>query len=347
MAKLGPRLDSLSPTEPLQPSLCSCPPGKLCLQVKLFPSGLNPLGHKSLEFFCFELSGPTEPLGRVAEPGGEFLGPHGLQASAALVCFRGRGGGGGGAVLAFCPLSSLSPPPRGPHLHALSPSKGHLSPAVPAQVHPTPVQAKNTWKTPQGSGWNGSRGRGGGGAGGPGPPRQPTPASNSVPHIPAEHNPLGREAGRRGWVSSLRCPDPAASSPQAAGPEGPFCLDSRLQAEAAPGPSPSLRGTQKPSTAASPEGGESGLEPEQEGSQMGMSRPQGRLPPKSQETTHPSSPSWAHWNHGFSSPNAKPFSKERFFGLSPSLRLIMKALLTGQCQQTLSLWGAGICARAR
>ena len=79
---------------------------------------------------------------------------------------------------------------------------------------------------------------------------------------------------------------------------------------------------------------------------MQKSRPERPLPPKSQETTHPSSPLWANWNHGFSNPKANPFSKERAFGVCPSLCLIMKAVLT-QAVPTDPLWGASICACAR
>lgn len=137
----------------------------------------------------------------------------------------------------------------------ISPPKGHFSPVVPAQVHATPVQAKNTWKTPQGSGWKGRRGRAG---------EEPV-AGPSSPHLlpilcPAflrSSSPLGREGGRKErLLPSLPFPNLTASSPQAAGARGPCCLGSGVQGQAAPGSlSPLLMGTQKLGISASPENG--------------------------------------------------------------------------------------------
>lgn len=136
-----------------------------------------------------------------------------------------------------------------------SPPKVHFSQVVPAQVHATPVQAKNTWKTPQGSGWKGRK-EGRGRSRWSVAPEAHTCFQFCAPHSCGAA--AGREGGRKErLVPSLPCPDQTASSPRAAGARGPCCLDSGLQGQAAPGSvSPLLTGAQKPGISASPENGE-------------------------------------------------------------------------------------------
>lgn len=66
----------------------------------------------------------------------------------------------------------------------------------------------------------------------------------------------------------------------------------------------------------------------EEGTQVGRARLERPLPSKPQETDHPSSCSWANWNHRLSNPKANPFPKERTFGIRPRLCMIIRSVLT-------------------
>lgn len=216
----------------------------------LFLSDLNPIKTHKVGFFCLEFAGPTELVGVVAQQGAS--GP--ISASP-LPHLAGAGG------LVFWPLAP-SPPlshSRCPHLNALSPPKGHFTSKgalLPSSPSPSPrdsCPSQEHMENSPGQWLERQERKGGGGAGGR--PQQPTPASNSVPGIPAEQ--LGREGGRKErLLPSLPFPNLTASSPQAAGARGPCCLGSGVQGQAAPGSlSPLLMGTQKPGISASPENG--------------------------------------------------------------------------------------------
>lgn len=156
----------------------------------LFLSDLNPIKTHKVGFFCLEFAGPTELVGVVAQQGAS--GP--ISASP-LPHLAGAGG------LVFWPLAP-SPPlshSRCPHLNALSPPKGHFTSKgalLPSSPSPSPrdsCPSQEHMENSPGQWLERQERKGGGGAGGR--PQQPTPASNSVPGIPAEQQPA-REGGR-------------------------------------------------------------------------------------------------------------------------------------------------------
>lgn len=95
---------------------------------------------------------PHRAFGGGGRAGWDIIRACGHQAPAALDL----------GALAFRPPPPSLQTPEPPSQCPLG-SEGSLLPSSPSPSPPTPVQAKNTWKSPQGSGWNGRRGRARGG----------------------------------------------------------------------------------------------------------------------------------------------------------------------------------------
>lgn len=159
-------------------------------------------------------------------------------------------------VLASWPPSLSSSNPRGPpHLHILSSLKGHPHPCQQSQPESSPLVCKpgTHGKLPRavlerqerkgGRRWVVRAGS---------PHLLPIP----VPGIPAERQSAPRPEGKAGSRRRLPCSDLTASLPQAAGPQGPFCMGSGFQGSGwAWVLSPLLMGTQKLGTSESPGNG--------------------------------------------------------------------------------------------
>ncbi|KAF0885976.1 LOXL1 oxidase, partial [Crocuta crocuta] len=120
-----------------------------------------------------------------------------------------------------CPLPTH---PRGPpHLHILSSLKGHPHPRQQSQPESSPLVSKprTHGKLPRAVLERQERKGGRRWVVRPGSPHLlPIP----VPGIPAERQSAPRPEGKAGSRRRLPCSDLTASLPQAAGPQGPFCL---------------------------------------------------------------------------------------------------------------------------